>query len=380
MKYKFRDKLVTKTSKRRITDEGYLDLPARLSRVGVQQYLAGEIGVKDVAPNTVLNIYRPPEEVFNEDSLASFENKPVTDDHPPEKVTAKNNKKYSVGSSYGSVSHDDTYVNASLLITDQSMIEKIEQGKAEVSNGYRADLVFGKDKTPEGITYDAKQVDIRGNHIAIVMRGRAGRNVRLSDNQKVKTVKVNINDVNYDIEDGPAAEAVNKLVSDKKAVETTVKDNDAAHQTELGKKDSEIEKLKKENKELKDAKPNVEKLVADRVKFAAAVATVDKDFVIGDKDELTVKRELLLKHREGLTLDDKTDAGYVNGAFDILVTDIEKAGRGNTLLDSAINDAHTGGAPVIKDADGKIVDTRSPDVIAREKMINDNRTAFGGAT
>lgn len=377
--YKFYDKLVTKTTKRRLTDEGYLDLPARISRVGVQQYLAGEIGLTDRDPKEVVNVYRPPEEVFKKESLDSFKNQPVTDGHPPEEVNVTNNSKYHAGHSYGKVTHDKTYVNTNLLITDQALIDKIGQGKVEVSNGYRAELDFEDGKTPEGVPYDCIQVGIKGNHIAVVMRGRAGRNVRLSDNKpKVNTVKVKIKDVDYDIEDGSAAQAVTVLVSDNAKLATKLEDKDKEHKDALKLKDDKIKELEDQNKELTDAQPDVDKLVKDKVAFNSNVALVDKDYKTEGKTDREVKADLVNKHREGVTINDETEDAYLDAAFDFLVTDAKATGKRNSTLDTAINDSMGGRATVVKDSDGKVVDTRSPDVIAREKMINDNKTAFSG--
>ena len=78
----FQDKFKLK-SKRVITDEGYMQVPARIGRTGIQEYRAGEIGLTDRDPMEIVKVFRPPEEVFDEESMRSFENKPVTNDHPP---------------------------------------------------------------------------------------------------------------------------------------------------------------------------------------------------------------------------------------------------------------------------------------------------------
>jgi len=71
--------------------EGYLicrNVP--VARVGVQEYLTGELGLP-FSPHRV-PVHRLPEEVFSPACIASFEGKPVTEDHPadPEGVTAEN--------------------------------------------------------------------------------------------------------------------------------------------------------------------------------------------------------------------------------------------------------------------------------------------------
>lgn len=83
------------------TKEGYLVATARVARVGVQHYLAGELG--DVAinagfkPSDVVSVYRHPDEVFSKDSLSTITRLPVTIDHPAEEVTADNWSVLAVG-------------------------------------------------------------------------------------------------------------------------------------------------------------------------------------------------------------------------------------------------------------------------------------------
>jgi len=382
----FRDKLQTRTSQRRITDEGYMDLPARIGRIGVQTYLAGELELTDRDPSEVVGIFRPAEEVFDAESLASFELQPVTDGHPPERVTSRNNKKYSVGTSYGKVTHDETYVNASLRITDKTMIDKIGSGKVEVSNGYTADLELVDGETEAGVKYVGIQRNIRGNHIAVVKRGRAGRNVKLSDDEtgNTDTVKIQINDVSYDIPDGPAADAVNKLVKDNAKLVADAETANTAHNTELAKKDDKIGKLEKQIKDAEAEKPDIDKLVADQVAFVANVAVVDAEFKVEGKTQAEVKRELVKKHRTDLVVDEKMEDSYVAACFDLLVNDGKATAARNGSTDNAIAGAHRhvannnqqGGT--FTDAAGKTVpaETRSPDQIARDKMIQDNRSAY----
>jgi len=64
-------------TERTYTEEGFLRVPARISRTGTQTYLAAELGLKDREPTDLIVAYRPPEEVFDPESLASFAAKPV---------------------------------------------------------------------------------------------------------------------------------------------------------------------------------------------------------------------------------------------------------------------------------------------------------------
>lgn len=46
-------------SLREITPEGYLKVPGRVARVGIQQYLASELGLTDRPPGQIVNVYLP---------------------------------------------------------------------------------------------------------------------------------------------------------------------------------------------------------------------------------------------------------------------------------------------------------------------------------
>ena len=66
------------------TGEGFLicrNVP--ISRTGDQEYMGWEIGIPGAGGGQIVTVHRPPEEVFSTAALASFEGKPVTNDHPP---------------------------------------------------------------------------------------------------------------------------------------------------------------------------------------------------------------------------------------------------------------------------------------------------------
>ena len=159
---------------RRRSPEGFLRIRARIGRAGLQDYRAGEIGGPPGAPpDAPVRVYRPPEEVFDPASLASFAGKPLTLDHPPAMVDSGNWRSVAVGHSGGAVERDGDHVAADLVLTDAAAVSRAEAG-SELSNGYWADFDFTPGLTPEGEPYDALQRNIRGNHIALVDRGRCG--------------------------------------------------------------------------------------------------------------------------------------------------------------------------------------------------------------
>ena len=153
--------------------EGYLicrDVP--INRTGVQDYLAGELGL-DGDPERVVKVYRLPEDVFAPAALASFEGKDVSLGHPPEMFTAENQSAYSKGHLEHVRRVGDNTV-ADLFIKDPVLATQVESGvMREVSCGYNCKF--------EPYLDGYRQTNIIGNHLAIVPRGRAGGSVSIHD-------------------------------------------------------------------------------------------------------------------------------------------------------------------------------------------------------
>lgn len=155
------------------TVEGYLicrNVP--IARTGRQEYLAREL-MLDGDPERVVVVDRLPEDVFETAALASFEGKPVTDGHPPENVGPENFAAYARGH-IQNVRRSGDYIVADLYINDAGLASEVRNGvKREVSCGYLCNY------EPAGTGY--KQSHIRGNHVAVVPRGRAGHDVAIQD-------------------------------------------------------------------------------------------------------------------------------------------------------------------------------------------------------
>ena len=159
------------TSKEK-TPEGYLKVWCKAARTGVQLYTRGD--------GTQVREYRPEDEVSNPESLASFGMKAVTMGHPRVALDSENTKLYQIGHAGSEVRYSDGFVQVAVLITDEKAISAIERGDAqEVSAGYRVDYDPTPGVTPDGQSYDGVQRNILANHIAVVPRGRGGREVRL---------------------------------------------------------------------------------------------------------------------------------------------------------------------------------------------------------
>lgn len=155
------------------TPQGFLRVPAYLTRVGVFAYKR--------ADGTTVREFRPAEEVFREDSLATLSSAPVTDLHPTEMVSPTNVRKLRVGHVGEAVRKDGRFVSAPVIVEDADVISKVDKReRCEISLGYKCRI----DATPgvhEGEAYDVVQRDIVYNHAALGPKnwGRAGADVRL---------------------------------------------------------------------------------------------------------------------------------------------------------------------------------------------------------
>lgn len=151
------------------TPEGYLICTdAILARTGKQTYRRNEV-FGDSGDDSEIQVDRTPEEVFSPITLASFENKPITVEHPDEDVNAGNHNELSVGfvrDVHRGVAEGQDVMLGTLVITDAQTIEEIENGEhTDLSCGYDCDI---KDEV------NPQQRNIRGNHVALCQCGRAG--------------------------------------------------------------------------------------------------------------------------------------------------------------------------------------------------------------
>lgn len=165
---------------REYTDEGFLRVPGRVARTGIQEYLARELDMPG-DPNRIIRVYRPPGEVFNDVSLSTFDGAVITIDHPSGLVTSKNYKKVAVGVVRGIGRQDGDYVQCDLIIQDADAIAAINSGKCELSSGYTAVYDDAPGVTPDGEPYHYIQRDIKINHVAAVYNARAGTQARVFD-------------------------------------------------------------------------------------------------------------------------------------------------------------------------------------------------------
>ena len=166
------------------TADGYAKMECPVARSGIQEYLAAEMGdaFKDRDPMSIVRVYRPDSVIFGDASMASYAHKPLTNDHPPEAVTAENWKQYAIGHTGDEVKQQGKYVRIPMMMSDAASIALAESGKVEWSAGYAVSFdVLPNGVAPDGTIADAIVTGQKINHIALVDRGRAGPECRIGD-------------------------------------------------------------------------------------------------------------------------------------------------------------------------------------------------------
>lgn len=306
----------------RLTNEGYLISEAFAVRTGIQLYTGDEVdptGALGLKDKPIVRVYRSEEEVRSTDSLRSFSHAPVTVGHPVGGVTSDSWKALAVGEVSTEATWDGNKIKLPLIIKDKAAVNTIQSGTRELSAGYLCQLDATPGETPDGQPYDAKQTNIRINHLAIVPHGRAGSECRIGDAgnwgndapiekeaQPVATKPVVIGDqvVNVTTED---ADKVTKFIADMRASHQAAID---ANQAAMAAKDAEIAKLTAS--QLSDA--DLDARVAQRADLVANAKLIapTADFAgLSDAD---------LRKKAVVSLDaafaDKS-AAYIDAMFDI---------------------------------------------------------------
>lgn len=163
-----------------------------LSKVGVFPYLGRQLGAGTDRfptgdPDKIYSVLRPAEELADPECLDSFRLLPIVDDHTmlgdealPGRVAAE--KKGVHGMTGDRVEFDAASgtLYANIKIISGALKKRIDNGKRELSCGYGCVYDF----TPgmfQGKAYDAIQRRLRGNHVALVNRGRMGPEVAVLD-------------------------------------------------------------------------------------------------------------------------------------------------------------------------------------------------------
>lgn len=161
------------------TPEGFLICQdVAITRVGDLLYAPGETPITLKEGVNYVTVSRTADDIHDPETIASFEGKPVTLNHPDDFVTPDNWRELSVGVVQNvrpGKGEDADKLMADLLITDREAIYAVRSKKLrEVSCGYEAEYI--EDAPGKG-----RQKNIIGNHVALVPAGRCGSQCAIFD-------------------------------------------------------------------------------------------------------------------------------------------------------------------------------------------------------
>jgi hypothetical protein len=297
------------------TPEGYLCVKGVAARTGVYQYVSTELDLP--GPARIVNVYKPAEELFSPESMATYVDKDVTNDHPDDLVDSTTFKDVSVGHVRG-VEREGDHLIVDMIIKDQSAIDDIESGKAELSPGYTAEYVEEAGTAPDGKAYEYTQRTIKNNHMAVVDAARAGKVARIFDHKPKGIPPMATRKVFLDskksrsvILDEETATVVEDAVSG--LMKTLDEANERADKAEAAKDEAE-EKAEEAKKSTSDA------AIGERVKLTldtiASASKIVKNFdAKGLVSPLEIKRAALAQLKPTRDWAGKSEA-YITAAFD----------------------------------------------------------------
>ena len=303
------------------TPQGGIRVTAAVARTGILEYRNPD--------GSTRRELRRPEQVFHTDSMASLEGAPVTDLHPPELVTPKNYRKYAAGHvAEGTVRRDGDVLVADLVIQAGDLAGAVLEGqRKDISCGYRLDL----DETPgiwEGQPYDAEQVNVRQNHVAICPPGwgRSGASVSLrldsagdglppAPAEEVDQMEKfeRIDGVDYAVGTPPHEAACKR----RDVAEATRKAEHDAMASKLAQAEARADAAEAQAKDAAQRAAASVKLQRQADKHGVAVRE--------DMNDDEVRKLVIAKAHPGLDLTDK-DPAYLAAAFDLALDTLATKG------------------------------------------------------
>jgi len=173
------DRIPLSENRQRDTN-GFLINRARIFRPGVVTYLRGDFELPG-DPNERIKVARLPEDVLSPATVKSFEGLDVLVGHAMQGRDRKSRERAD-GNVAGAIDISDGTLITDLMIKSEDAEKALEKGVKEISPGFLFVLIE-ESGVFEGEAYEYRQVEIRGNHVAVVPRGRSGPEVRVFDEQ-----------------------------------------------------------------------------------------------------------------------------------------------------------------------------------------------------
>lgn len=157
------------TGKTFFTSEGYFRDSPILTSTGIFEYTNPD--------GSIRRELRLPNDVFDPESLSSYQGKPIIITHDAGLIDKSNVEQEQIGTILTKGYEDGDDVRADIVIHNTDAMKSSHL--RELSVGYNLDLEE-KPGTWNGQHYDAIQRNIRVNHLALVRKARAGDRARLN--------------------------------------------------------------------------------------------------------------------------------------------------------------------------------------------------------
>lgn len=333
-----------------LDDEGNLTAQAIFARAGIQYYLLN---------GTKTPVLREPSEI--KDAASSFDNLPVTLEHPEEGVIDKNNEKELKKGISEESKFNQGLIYGKLKISDKELIEKAKTTHPQISCGYKCELIKenGTWKDEYGIhghvgevySYEYKQKNIKGNHVALVQKGRAGAlaSIQIDDNEKEQNLyfiediqeQENVNQTKKrNIDKNGAKMSKEQIIFEDRVLElegndagaisneiSKLKENIKNLHDSLQEKNNEISELKKTIENYEDKTKKLEsdlndsfsqKNIKERLEIWNEVSDyLDSNEIDYGKNPTEIKKLYLNKFHPEYNLEDASEE-YINGLWVVL--------------------------------------------------------------
>lgn len=374
-----------------VQPNGFLNILANLTRTGVFVY-------SQVAPDgtvSTLRQLRLPDEVFSEETLATLIGLPITNNHPSEMISPENASDFIVGMSsdqpkkvFAPVQNGDEEEFVQQLVTffDRDTIEDIqERNKTELSLGYATEL----EDSPgmwKGKPYDVIQRNIRYNHLSLVDKARAGRNVKLLLDGRESVVQLDGESFLDDVKDDhnkhkgedmkvfkyggkefEVEDNVHALLSTMTATMDSATEDMSAKVKEFEKLSAKCDELGDQLKEQKDSEDESKFTAAVKARVALegqASKVLGEEVALDGLTDTEIKKQVIGKLRPSADLKDKSDE-YLTARYEVCIEDAAESKEDNK------DEKTIGGDIKNKDAaDGDIV------AIARQKAWDASKELY----
>jgi len=333
-----------------VSNEGWIRDRPVITRSGIFEYRSID--------GKVTREYRPDQEVFEDASLRTLNGIPITDGHNG--IITASNSKGIIGTVLSPGIKQDNSIVADIIIHDANKLGK----RRDLSLGYECDVDDTPGVTENGERYDAIQKNIKYNHLAVVVSGRAGNaKLRLDSTSAVngpfsqegemsepKLVTIRFDDLEY-LGSPEVAKRLSKYEEEA-----------ASYRSKADALEAERDTLRASFEEEKNKTDK-----ATKAALAAARARIKLEDIAGKsgvqfKDDSTdndIKIDVIHKLKPGVFKFDGKSDDYIAATFDLIIADQNNkqenvAGQRKQLTEPR--------------ADSKDIPDQSPNA-ARQRMI-----------